>query len=94
MSENALAQLNMADYKDINLPNAKLGYTIIARLLEHNEALSDLIALMAQVLDDDTQKALTNTPPWEKYLDSRRELETTRLQIEKFTEELKKLEES
>ncbi len=83
----------MADYTDLDLPNAKLAYTIIARLLEHNEALSDLIALMAQVLDDDTQKALTDTPPWEKYLDSRRELETTRLQIEKFAAELKKLEE-
>ena len=83
----------MADYNDIDLPNARLAYTIIARLLEHNEALSDLVALMAQVLDDETQKALTNTPPWEKYLDSRRELETTRLQIEKFADELKKLEE-
>ncbi len=83
----------MADYKDIDLPNAKLAYTIIVRLLEHNEALSDLIALMALVLDDDTQKGLTNTPPWNNYLATRRELDTTRLQIEKFTHELKKLEE-
>ena len=84
----------MADYTDIDLPNAKLAYTIISRLLEHNETLSDLVALMAQVLDEDTQKALTATPPWEKYLDSRRELETTRLQIEKLADELKKLEET
>lgn len=84
----------MADDKDIEISNAKLAYTIIGRLLEHNEALNDLVALMAQVLDEDTQKALTNTPPWTKYLETRRELETTRLQIEKFTDELKKLDES
>ncbi|MEP6925831.1 MAG: hypothetical protein ABI954_15295 [Pyrinomonadaceae bacterium] len=88
-----VTEINMAGYKDIDLPNAKLAYTIINRLLEHNEAVTDLIALMAQVLDEDTQKALTDTPPWTKYLDSRRELDTTRQQIEKFTEELKKLEE-
>lgn len=77
---------------DIDLPNAKLAYTIIQSLLQSNEALSDLLAVMAHVLDEDVAKALTNTGEWEKYLESRRELDNTRLQIEKFTEELKKLE--
>ena len=39
----------MADIRDIDLPNAKLAYTIIQRLLQHNEAVTDLVALMAQV---------------------------------------------
>lgn len=78
---------------DIDLPNAKLAYTIIQSLLQSNEALSDLLALMAHVMDEDVVKAVTNTNQWEKYLDSKRELENTRVQIEKFTEELKKLEE-
>ncbi|MGC2236005.1 MAG: hypothetical protein WA584_07580 [Pyrinomonadaceae bacterium] len=77
---------------DIDLPNAKLAYTIINSLLNGNEALSDLLVVMAHVLDEDTVKALTNTNEWQKYLDSKRELENTKLQIEKFTEELKKLE--
>lgn len=89
-----VTQLNPSDVRDLDLQNAKLAYTIISRLLEHNESLSDLLALMAQVLDEDSQKALTNTPPWQKYLESRRELDTTRKQIEKFAEELKKLEEN
>jgi hypothetical protein len=38
-------------------------------------------------------KALTNTGDWEKYLESKRNLENTKLQIEKFTESLKDLEE-
>lgn len=84
----------MSEIRDLDLQNAKLAYTIINRLLEHNETLSDLIALMARVIDEDTQRALTNTPPWNKYLESRRELETTQKQIEKFTEELQKLENS
>lgn len=87
-------EFNNADTRDLDLSNAKLAYTIINRLLEHNETLSDLLALMAQVLDNDTQEALVNTPPWQKYLESRRELETTRVQIEKFTEELKKIEDN
>ena len=77
---------------DIDLPNAKLAYTIINGLLQANEALSDLLALMAHALDEDVAKALTNTNEWEKYLEAKRELENTKLQIEKFTEQLKKLE--
>ncbi|MBA3631269.1 MAG: hypothetical protein H0W58_00415 [Acidobacteria bacterium] len=86
-----ISQINKSDL-DIDLPNAKLAYTIIQSLLKNQEALSDLLALMAHVLDEDVAKALTNTNEWEKYLESKRELENTKLQIEKFTEELKKME--
>ncbi len=82
----------MNELKDIDLPNAKLAYTIIQSLLQSNEALSDLLVLMAHVLDEDVTKALTNTREWETYLEAKRELDTTHLQIEKFTEELKELE--
>jgi hypothetical protein len=86
-----ISQMNTNDL-DIDLPNAKLAYTIIQSLLNSNEALSDLLVVMAHVLDEDTIKALTNTNEWQNYLDSKRELENTKLQIEKFTEELKKME--
>jgi hypothetical protein len=86
-----VSQLNQTDL-DLDLPNAKLAYTIIQSLLKSNEALSDLLVVMAHVLDEDVVKALTNTNEWEKYLESKRELENTKLQIEKFTDELKKLE--
>ena len=86
-----IAQINNKDL-DIDYPNAKLAYTIIQSLLRNQEALSDLLALMAHALDEDVAKALTNTSEWEKYLDAKRELENTRVQIEKFTEELKKME--
>ncbi len=88
-----VAQINTNDL-DIDLPNAKLAYTIIQSLLDNQEALSDLLALMAHALDEDVAKALTNTNEWEKYLEAKRELENTKSQIEKFTEELKKLENS
>ena len=77
---------------DIDLPNAKLAYTIIQSLLDGHEALSDLLVVMSHALDEDVLKALTNTNEWEKYLESKRTLENTKLQIEKFTDELKKLE--
>ena len=86
-----VAQINKSEL-DIDLPNAKLAYTIIQSLLTNQEALSDLLALMAHVLDEEVAKALTNTNEWEKYLESKRELDNTKLQIEKFTEELKKIE--
>ncbi len=82
----------MNEFKDVDLPNAKLAYTIIQSLLKNQEALSDLLALMAHALDEEVAKALTNTNEWEKYLESKRELDNTHLQIEKLTEELKKLE--
>ena len=83
-------QTNTND-SSIDLANAKLAYTIIQSLLQNQEALSDLLVLMAHVMDEDVVKAVTNTNEWEKYLESKRELENTKLQIEKFTEELKKM---
>lgn len=82
----------MNDLKDIDYPNAKLAYTIIQSLLKNQEALSDLLALLAHALDEDVAKALTNTNEWQNYLDAKRELDNTKLQIEKFTEEILKLE--
>ena len=86
-----VSQIKTTDL-DIDLPNAKLAYTIIQSLLDNQTALSDLLALMAHALDEDVAKALTNTNEWQKYLESKRELENTNLQIEKFTEELKKMD--
>ena len=65
---------------------ARLAYTIIQALLEHTRVTQDLVALMAQALDEDVQGALTNTPHWAAYMDSRRVLERTRADVEKFTE--------
>ena len=86
-----ITQLNNSDL-DIDLPNAKLAYSIIESLLEGHEALSDLLVVMSHALDEDVLKALTATGEWEKYLESKRKLETTRVQIEKLTEELRRLE--
>ena len=72
--------------RDLDFEQARLAYTIIESLLEHTRVVSDLIALMAQVLDEDTTKALTNTPYWQAYLDSRRTMEKTRDDVEKFAE--------
>ena len=65
---------------------ARLAYTIINALLEHTRVTQDLVALMAQVLSDETQEALVNTPHWAAYMDSRRVLERTRADVEKFAE--------
>ena len=77
--------------EDLDLQQAQLAYSIIERLLEHTRVVSDLIAMMAQVLDQDTTKALTQTPTWTAYLDSRRALEKTRADVEKFAEILTNL---
>ena len=65
---------------------ARLAYTIIQSLLEHTRVTQDLVALMAQVLSEETQDALVNTPHWAAYMDSRRALERTREDVEKFAE--------
>jgi len=77
--------------KDLNFQQAQLAYAIIENLIEHTRVVSDLIAMMAQVLDEDTTKALTQTPTWTAYLDSRRSMEKTRKEVEKFAEVLKQL---
>ncbi len=78
---------------DLDYQEARLAYSIIQSLLEHTRVVSDLIAVMAQALDEDTQRALTQTPVWTAYLDSRRDLDRTRSDVEKFAVVLKQLSE-
>ena len=77
--------------EDLDFQQAQLAYSIIERLIEHTRVVSDLVALMAQVLDEDTTKALTLTPTWTAYLDSRRALEKTKADVERFAEILSNL---
>ncbi len=97
MSEQSPPQptpaVNESAPHDLDFAGARLAYSIIEALLEHTSVTGDLIALMAQVLDQDTTKALTSTPTWAAYLDSRRRMERTRADIERFTEIMTKLAE-
>ena len=77
--------------EDLDYAQAQLAHSIIERLIEHTRVVSDLVAVMAQVLDEDTTKALTQTPTWTAYLDSRRALEKTKEDVERFAEALNKL---
>lgn len=77
--------------RDLNYEQARLAYSIIESLIEHTRVVSDLIAVMALVLDEDTTKALTQTPTWTAYLDSRRALARTHADVEKFAEVLKSM---
>ena len=82
-----------ASTRDLDYRHAQLAFSIIESLLEHTRVISDLIAMMAQVLDEDTTKALTQTPNWAAYLESRRRLEQTRKDVERFAEFMKTLPE-
>lgn len=75
--------------RDLDHDQAQLAHSIIESLLDHTRVVSDLVALMAQALDQDALKALTQTGHWQAYLESRRKLERTRTAIEKFAEMVK-----
>lgn len=79
--------------RDLDYAQARLAYSIIETLLEHTGATNDLIALMAQALDEDTKHALTNTPVWTAYLESRRGMEKARVSLEQFAKIMKHLAE-
>ena len=91
MSEQPEDSDTVTTQRDLDFEQASLAYSIIESLLEHTRVISDLVALMAQTLDEDTTKALTNTPYWQAYLDSRRAMEKTRADVEKFAEVMKRL---
>jgi hypothetical protein len=71
------------------LTPTELAHSIIETLLDHTRVVSDLIAVMAQALDEDSQKALTQTAQWQAYLESRRRMEITRADVEKFADLMK-----
>jgi len=75
-----------ANTNDRDPNQAELAHSIIESLLEHTRVVSDLIAVMAQALDSDTTRALTQTAQWQAYLESRRGMERTREDVEKFVE--------
>ena len=83
------SQLHSSETED-DLTPTELAHSIIESLLEHTRVVSDLIALMAQALDQDTTKALTLTPQWQAYLESRRSMERTREEVEKFAAMMRK----
>ena len=78
-------QTNTApDEDDLGVDQAELAHSIIESLLDHTRVVSDLIAVMAQALDQETTKALTQTAQWQSYLESRRKMERTREDVERF----------
>jgi hypothetical protein len=86
--EDAPAPAEHADARPPGLAreHAALAYRIIQTLLTHTQVTQDLVALMARVLNEETQDALVNTPHWTAYMDSRRAMEQARADIEKFAE--------
>ena len=84
---------DQADSREAGRPDpdqSELAHSIIESLLDHTRVVSDLIALMAQALDQDTTKALTLTSQWQAYLESRRRMEQTREDVEKFVERMQR----
>src|SRR3954465_477159 len=92
MSSNELTDETVNEPRDLDFAQAQLAYSIIESLLDHTKVVSDLIALMAQTLDQDTTRALTQTPVWTAYLDSRRALEKTQVNIDKFVAAMQSLD--
>lgn len=74
------------DSRGLAREHAALAYRIIQTLLEHTRVTQDLVALMARVLDKETQDSLVDTPHWAAYMDSRRAMERAREDVEKFAE--------
>lgn len=82
-------QTNTAEAKaELDPDQAELAQGIIEALLDHTRVVSDLIAVMAQALDQDTTRALTQTAQWQAYLESRRKMERTREDVERFVKAL------
>ena len=82
---------NPAPAQNLAYEQARLAYSIIQTLLEHTRVTSDLVALMARAIDGDTLKALTATPHWAAYLDSRRALARAREEMEQFARVMSEL---
>lgn len=91
MTDKPTATTKSEAPRDLDHEQAELAHSIIESLLDHTRVVSDLIALMAQALDQDSAKALTQTLQWQSYLESRRKMERTREDVENFAEVMKKL---
>jgi hypothetical protein len=78
----------------LDLISAQTTYKIILTLVDHIDAASSLIALMASGLGEDATRRITETAAWANYLTARRALETVRPELEKFAASVTNIAES
>ncbi|MEW6730181.1 MAG: hypothetical protein AB1489_02470 [Acidobacteriota bacterium] len=94
MSEEENRKVQTAADQQLDFATAQSTYKIITALVEHIDAASSLIAVMASALGEEPTRRLTQTVAWAEYLQARRTLEALRPELERFAVTVTKIAES
>jgi len=93
MEESANEDQNRAA-TEWNLESAEIAYRIIARYVEHTNISGMVIALMAGALGEERLKPIAQSPYWQSYLASKREITEAKADVERLTMMLKEKHET
>ncbi|HEX4951153.1 MAG TPA: hypothetical protein VFZ34_31135 [Blastocatellia bacterium] len=69
-----------------NLETAEAAYVVISRYVEHAQVSGFIIAMLAGALGEERLEFLVNSEHWQKYMSSKRDLESSQEDIQKLAE--------
>lgn len=68
-----------------DLESAETAYTVIAQYVEHTQISGIIIAMLASKVGEENLGFLVESEHWKNYMNSKRELEAAKTDIEKLT---------
>lgn len=68
-----------------DLASAETAYTVIAQYVEHTQISGIIIAMLASKVGEENLGFLVESEHWKNYMNSKRELEAAKTDIEKLT---------
>jgi hypothetical protein len=74
-----------------NLETAESAYVVISRYVEHTQISGIIIAMLAGALGEERLEFLVQSEHWQKYMASRRDLESSQEDIRKLAEIIARL---
>ena len=74
-----------ASTENWDLDSAETAYTVIAQYVEHTQISGIIIAMLASKLGEENLGFLVESEHWKNYMNSKRELEAAKTDIEKLT---------
>lgn len=82
------------DESNWNLETAESAYVVISRYVEHTQVSGIIIAMLAGALGEERLEFLVQSEHWQKYMASRRDLESSQEDIQKLAAIIEKLKQS
>lgn len=81
----------MSEEKKFDLESAETAYTVISRYVDHVQVSGMIIAMLAAKVGEENLQFLVESEHWRDYMNSKRDLDQARSDIESLTNLIEEL---